>query len=197
MSAEAVRIINSAISRCNGKTITSVDDGTPEAILADLNYEDIVRAELTASPWKFARKVDDCTLRPETPDSCRYGYAWALPDDVLKLRTLTVNGEPIDYIIASEGVVWTACSDTPQAVYTYRAPEDAWVPTFTEALKIRLEAAYLRLDERANEADSRDKAASRAFAQARLTNSQEEATHEHKRYPLISARRTGYASLRR
>jgi hypothetical protein len=197
MSAEAIRLINAAISVTTGNTIDSVDDGSPEAIAADLHYENMAQAEITSSPWKFARKTGNCSALPTTPDSCEYSYAWQLPDDVLKLRTLWVNGLSIDYIIAADKVVWTRCADVPVAVFTYRAPESIWVPAFKTAFTKRLEALMLRVDEREDKAKDRDQDAERLFARARLIYSQEEATHQHKRYPLITARRIGNASLRR
>lgn len=197
MSADSIRLINAAISRTNGNTITSVDDGTPEAIWADLNYEQMVETALCENRWKFARKTADCALLPDAPDSDTYGYAWELPDDLIALRTVTLVGQPIDYVIQESGVIWTQNSDVPQAVYTYRAAEDLWPADFTEGLVLRMEAAILRLDERTTEADSRETAGEKRMAKARLYHSQEEATHEHKKYPLIMARRTGYASCRR
>lgn len=197
MSAESIRIINAAISRSNGNTITGVDDGTPEAVFADLNYEQMVQTALCESPWKFARRLDNCALLPTTPDSDLYGYAWQLPDDLLKLRTLTISGTPIDYVIAEDKQVWTQCSTVPVAVYTFRAPESIWPADFTEALTQRLEACFLRLDERKSDADARDESAEHRMARARLYHSQEEATHEHKNFPLLKARRIGNAPIRR
>lgn len=197
MSAEAIRIINAAISRVNGTTLESVDDGTPEGTFADLNYEQMAQTALCECPWKFARKAGDCARLPATPDSCEYRYAWQLPDDVLKLRTLWVNGQPIDYIIVADKQIWTRCSDVPVAVYTYRAPESIWPPDFKEGLTKRLEACFLRIDERTNEAADRDGKAELSMGRARLIHSQEEATHSHMKFPLITARRIGRASLRR
>jgi hypothetical protein len=197
MSAEAIRLINAAISVTSGNTITSVDDSSPEAIAANLNYENFARKELVASAWKFARKVDDCAALPDTPDSLTYSYAWQLPDDLLKLRTVTINGDPIDFHRENDREIWTAFPDVPQAVYTYRAQESIWTPAFVMAFTARLEPLFLRIDERANEAVARNQDADKLFAQARLTDSQEEATHEHKKFPLLNSRRTGYAPLRR
>lgn len=197
MSAEAIRLINAAISVTTRNPITSVDDGSEEAIFADLNYEDMVKTALLRSRWKFNRKIADCALLPDAPDSCIYGYAWQLPDDCIFLRTLTINGEPIDYVIAENGQVWTRRSDVPQAVYSFRAPEAIWPPDFKSAFRTRLEAGFLRLDERAIEAKDREAAADVLFSRCALAHSQEEATHEHKKYPLLMSRRTGYAPLRR
>jgi hypothetical protein len=197
MSAEAIRIINAAISVTTGNTITSVDDGTPEAIFADTSYEDMAKTALVRSRWKFNRKIEACTLLPDAPDSEIYGYAWQLPDDCIVLRTLTVNGCSIDYEIAEDGQVWTRCSDIPQAVYSFRAAEGIWPPDFLTAFRTQLEAGFLRLDERATEAKARDDAAEVMFRRAALVHSQEEAPHEHKHFPLIRARRTGHAPLRR
>lgn len=196
MSAESIRIINAAISRTQGNTITSVDDGSPEAIYADQNYEQMVQTALSESNWKFARKTDACVLLPDAPTDSDYAYAWTLPDDVLSLRTVIVSGQPIDYQIDQADTILTNFAEDVYAVYTYRVAEDQWPYDFKEGLTIRLEAAYLRLDDRTQPAELRDQAAERRMARARLLHSQEEAPKSHSRYPLIEARRTGSAPSR-
>lgn len=197
MSAEAIRLINAAISVTTRNPIDSVDDASDEARFADLNYENMARTALVRSAWKFNRKVADCSLLPTTPDSDTYLYAWQLPDDFIGLRTLTVNGRPIDYHIHEDREVWTICPVVPKAVYSYRAPESIWPPDFKNAFTKRLEAGFHRVDEKSDKADDADAMADKMFSRAALFHSQEEATHEHKKYPLLMARRTGYAPLRR
>jgi len=199
MSAAAVAIVNAAISRTGGNTITGTDftDGSVEANLALANYEQIVVTELESDPWRFARKTDVCTLEPDAPIDTSWDFAWTLPVDVLTLRTLFRNGQVIDYEINESGEVLTHFDDDVYAVYTYRAAESLWPSDFTEGVTRLLEALYLRLDDRFSEADMREESARQILKRAANTHAKEEAPSDPRTFPLVAVRRTGYGNCRR
>lgn len=197
MSAEAIRIINAAISRTNGNLIESVDQGSPEAVFADLNYEQIVETALTDNRWNFARKTGACSLLPGTPTDKRYTKSWQLPDDLLELRAVLVCGYPcMDYLRLDVTTILVNASADVQVVFTYRVPESLWPPDFKEAITQTLEAGFLRLDERAGEAAARDQSAERRMSKTRLNRSQEEDPKDPRTAPLVNARRIGHAPIR-
>ncbi len=200
MSAESLRIINKAIARINGDVIATVDDGTAEAIVADLNYEDLVKTELCKRAWKFARKLELLTADPDAPIDTDWDFALVLPATMLRLRTVIKDGKSIDYELGVDetGTQFILTDDDQDvyAVFTYRAPEDNWPDDFNEGIVKRLESMFLRREERSVEADRRDQQAELDFRMAALRHAQEEPPKDPNRYPLIEARRLGSAPRR-
>lgn len=196
MSAEAVRNINAAITRHNGNPIASADDGSKEAILFHSNYERIVKQELVAASWKFARKEELLTALPDAPVNENWDHALQLPADLLLLRAVTVDGDPIEYLVGPNQTILTNEDEEVYALYTYRAPEDLWPADFEEGVVRRLEAIFLRSDEKGDLADSRDKHAEFILKRARRIHAQEESPQDHLTYPLLRARRLGYSAPR-
>jgi hypothetical protein len=209
MSAAAVALVNAAISRTGGNLITGTDFGTGvstdglEKNIAYLNYEQLVKAELIDSPYRFARKTAACTLVVDgggvavPPTDTDWKFSWTLPADVIKLRTVIRHGVTIDYEIDTSGVILTDYDDLVYAIYTYRADESLWPADFAEGVTRRFEAVLLRNDSHVQEADDRDAAADRKIAQASLAHAQEERPSDPRVFPLIAVRRTGYGSCRR
>jgi hypothetical protein len=200
MSAEAVRLINTAISRCNGETITSVDEGTKEAILFDLNYEDMVQDELTGSSWKFARKDALLSVSTGDPIDTDWAYKLAMPDGCLMLRAVIKDGQPIEYQLDADedGTEFILCNESEDvyAVFTYRASEDVWPPPFRAGVIKRCEEILLKSDERYGEAELRRKDADAKFTEARRRHAQEDRPKEQFTAPLIAARKIGNAPRR-
>lgn len=202
MSAESLRIINKAISRVNGDVIATVDDGTPEAIVADLNYEDLVEDELTSRSWKFARKVTLLVADADDPVDTDWDHALAFPTGCLNLRTVLKDGKPIEYEIgpdaAGEKFIFADEDEDCYAVYTYRAAEDDWPADFEEGVVFRLMAHFLRREERYADADNADGRAEMKFRQAATTHTQEEPAKNPSAgfYPLVNARTLGRAPRR-
>ncbi len=202
MSAESLRIINKAISRVNGNIIATVDDGTPEAIIADLNYEDIVEDELTSRSWKFARKIALLVEDPDVPIDTDWDHALAFPANVLHLRTVIKDGQPIEYEIGPDtaGIKFIFADENTScyAVFTYRAAEDNWPADFEEGIVFRLCAHFLRREERYPDADYFDARADAKFRIAAINHAQEEPAKDPGAglYPLINARRLGSAPRR-
>ena len=94
---------NSAIDICaraliliGAEPITSFDDGNNEALVASNVYEDIARATLTSTRWRFA--TNQAILNRLTdPPTGRYDAAYQLPDGWLMTHAVTVNDVAIEY----------------------------------------------------------------------------------------------------
>lgn len=200
MAAESINIINAAISRCNGTIISSVDDGTKEAILFDLNYEQIVTNELTGPSWKFARKVALLVADPDAPIDTDWDFMLAMPENCLMLRAVIKDGQPIDYQLDADedGTEFILCNESQDvyAIFTYRADEDVWPADFREGIILRCEQVLLKADERVAEAELRRKDAEAKFKDARRVHAQEDRAREQFTAPLISARKLGNAPRR-
>lgn len=209
-AALATAIVNAAISRTGGNAITSFTDGSVEASLANLNYEQIVKTEIEAAPWRFAGKTAACTLvvdgdgNPIPPLDANYSFAWTLPNDVLVLRTIILGGTAPqgagvvveNYEIDQAGEILCDFDSDVLAVYIFRQDESLWPSDFTEGITCRLEAIYLRSDNYGSEADDADARADKKFARAKLTHAKEQSPRDPRRFPLIQARTIGAFVIR-
>lgn len=83
MSTE-IEIVNSALSKIRGRTITSLNDNSPEARLAKVLYPKIRDAALRKHSWRFAIKRVELGLLAETP-GFGFDYAFQLPPDCLRV----------------------------------------------------------------------------------------------------------------
>ena len=79
-----------------GSPISSFDEGTAEADVVDAMYEDIARAALTSTRWRFATNQQVLNRLAAAPTS-RYDAAYQMPSDLLMLSAVTVNDDPIIY----------------------------------------------------------------------------------------------------
>ena len=79
-----------------GDPIQSFTDGTTESDLADAVYEDIVRAALTSSRWRFATKQFQLNRLADVPIG-RWDSAYQLPSDSLMINSITVQDLPIEF----------------------------------------------------------------------------------------------------
>ena len=140
---------NSAIDICaraliliGAEPITSFDDGNNEALVASNVYEDIARATLTSTRWRFA--TNQAILNRLTdPPTGRYDAAYQLPDGWLMTHAVTVNDVSIEYQTYGDKIF--ANEDSTSEVildYTYRAEETDFPSYFTVALQFSLAAAF-------------------------------------------------------
>lgn len=112
-------------------TFTSFDQGSAEAEFCTEWYEEIAEAELSIYKWRFATKAVDLgtplVFVPET----KYNVAYQLPNDVLSIDTVMVNGNPIEYD-RNEDQIHTedTANDTVIIKYRFRADETVWTPYF-------------------------------------------------------------------
>lgn len=82
--ATEIEIINSALSKIRGRTITSLDDNSTEARLAKVLYPPVRDAALRKHSWRFAIKRVELGLLSEVP-AYGFSYAFQLPSDCLRV----------------------------------------------------------------------------------------------------------------
>jgi len=104
-AALATDIANIALVRLGANTISSINDGSPNASHIMMVW-DYVRSEvLQLRDWRFAKMKAELTRHPSSP-LYGYAYAYALPNDFLRLvrpRRWDANGEP--FPIGNPGIV--------------------------------------------------------------------------------------------
>lgn len=186
-------LINAALTRIGNSPISALDDGTSAATIADENYEQVVLAELARSRYKLPSKIEQLSLidedeEGEPPEPWTYGYT--LPTDLVKLRTVKVDGSPIPYEQMGRSIFCDYGSESEIiAHYLWRMPESWFAPEFAEGIIRRMEAIFLRaIGERHKEAAERDAAADEQFAFARSSDSQAQTPQEPVMSPALKAR---------
>lgn len=189
---------NSAIDICaraliliGADPITSFDDGNNEALVASNVYEDIARASLTSSRWRFSTDQAILNRLSDAPTG-RYDAAYQLPDGWLMTHAVTVNDTPIEYqtygnkIFANEDANSVVVLD-----YTYRAEEVDFPSYFTIALELELARVFaFSLARDAQLANLMAQQAQTAMMKARTIDSQQQTTRKLNTSRFIAQRRS-------
>ena len=137
-----IDICSRALILIGADPITSFDDGNTEALVASNMYEDVARAALVNSRWRFATNQATLNLLTATPTG-RYNIAYQLPSDLLMLHAVTVNDLAIEYQIYGNKVYTDGdVNDVAIADYTYRANEVDWPSYFTIAVEYSLAVVF-------------------------------------------------------
>lgn len=137
-----IDICSRALILIGADPITSFDDGNTEALVAVNMYEDVARASLVNSRWRFATNQAVLNLLSAAPTG-RYDRAYQLPSDTLMLHAVTVSDLPIDYQIYGNKVFSdTDPADIVVADYTFRAEEQDWPSYFTIAVEYSLAVVF-------------------------------------------------------
>ena len=86
--ATQVEICNMALTRIGvKKLISAIDDGSTEANMCDLYYDEVRRRCLTKGDWTFARKRLDLTTEAGDPPAA-WAYQFQVPSDLLVGRRI-------------------------------------------------------------------------------------------------------------
>jgi hypothetical protein len=171
--------------------ITSFDDGTTEALVSVNMYEDVARAALVNSRWRFSTNQAVLNLLSAAPTG-RYDRAYQLPNDLLMLHAVTVQDLPIEYqIYGSKVYADTDPADVVIADYTYRAEEETWPSYFTLAVEYALAVVFATSIARDSSLASLMKTqANEAMAKARSLDSQQQTARKLTTSRFIAERRS-------
>ena len=96
VASSGIDICSRALILIGANPITSFQDATTEANVAVNVYEDVARAALVNSRFRFATNQEKLPLLSSVPTG-RFDVAHQLPTDLLMLHAVTVNDNPIDY----------------------------------------------------------------------------------------------------
>lgn len=130
-----IKICSRASLLIGGDAIQSFEDGSAEATVANAMYEDVARASLTNTRWRFA--TDQAVLnRLTSAPTGRYDAAYQLPSECIMLNAVTVNDHPIKYdTYGSKVFADAAPTDVLVADFSFRAEESTWPPYFVIAVQ--------------------------------------------------------------
>jgi hypothetical protein len=186
-----IKICSRASVLMGGSAISSFTDGTVEADVCDAMYEDVARASLTNTRWRFA--TNQSTLaRLVNPPTGRFDAAYQLPANMLMLNALTVNDMPIEYDIYGDKAFCDADpNDTVIADFIFRADEANWPPYFTIAVEFAM-AGVLAISVARDPqlAGLMEQKANLYMMQARRLDSQQQTTRKLNTSRFIAQRRS-------
>ena len=150
-------IVNRALSAVGEGSVTSLTPGETLPNAALEHYESIVALEIEQGEWKFGTRTSTPTLLTAEADE-PLKYQWQIPSaskgliDVL-YRNFPFKGEHYDI----EGSV-VRCRYNTAITFQYRIrpDEEIWPERFQNIIVQRLEALFLRVLERVQDAAVRD-----------------------------------------
>tara|TARA_R110000764_G_scaffold24888_1_gene59935 strand:- start:208 stop:795 length:588 start_codon:yes stop_codon:yes gene_type:complete len=142
MADTKVDICARAIIRIGAQPISSFDDGSTEALVASLLYENTLKAILSRHRWRFATDQRQLDLLTDAPTG-RYSFAYQLPD-LLVLNTITVSDIPIEYARYGDKVFCDTYGSTSKLIadYTFRQDESQFPSYFTKVLELELASVF-------------------------------------------------------
>jgi len=186
-----IDICSRALILIGADPITSFDDGTTEALVSVNMYEDIARASLVNTRWRFSTNQAVLNLLSDAPTG-RYDRAYQLPTGTLMVHAVTVEDLPIEYNIYGNKVYAdTSAQDSVIADYTYRADEQDWPSYFSVAVEYALAVVFATSIARdAQLAQLMQSAATQTMAKARSLDSQQQSTKKLTTTRFITNRRS-------
>tara|TARA_B100002019_G_C21235839_1_gene582680 strand:- start:270 stop:863 length:594 start_codon:yes stop_codon:yes gene_type:complete len=189
VASSSIDICSRALILIGANPITSFSDATTEATVAVNVYEDVARAALVNSRWRFATNQEQLVLLTNTPTG-RYDVAHQLPTDLLMLHAVTVNDNQIEYAVYGDKVFSdSASSDNLIADYTYRPDEKDWPSYFTLAVEYSLAIIFATSIARDSSlATLMQNQAERTMAKARNLDAQQQTTRKLTTSRFITSR---------
>jgi hypothetical protein len=187
----AIDICSRALILIGANPITSFDEGSTEALVAVNMYEDVARASLVNTRWRFATNQAVMNLLTDIPTG-RYDRAHQLPNDTLMVHSVTINDNLIDYQIYGDKVFSdTTTSDSLIIDYTFRANEENWPSYFVIAVEYALANIFATSIARdASLAQLMQSAGTQTMAKARSLDSQQQTTRSIPTSRFITERRS-------
>jgi len=186
-----IKICSRASLLIGGDAIQSFEDGTAEASVSSAMYEDMARAALTNSRWRFATDQAELNRLAAAPTG-RWDAAYQLPSEVIMLSAVTVNEYPIKFDLYGSKVFCNAvATDTVIADYVFRADESTWPPYFTTAVEYMMAGVLaVSVARDSSLASLMEQKADYQMRQARRLHSQQQTTRKLNTSRFIAERRS-------
>jgi hypothetical protein len=114
-----VNIANQALMMLGASPIVSFDDGSTEAIAVNTLYEPAKSQVLRAYPWRCATNAATLALLADAPVNPLYEYAYAWPEDAVRILNIMVDGNRHMTNIAWETQGKTVLANVQNIMATY------------------------------------------------------------------------------
>ena len=135
-------ICSKALTMIGANTISSFDDGTTEADVADQLYEDTLRSLLTQTRWRFSTQQAQLSRLSDTPHG-RWDAGYQVPADCIMVHAITVNDNLVKYEKYGDKIYCNLDSSSTVIMdYTFRQEEDQFPPYFIAGLEYQLASLF-------------------------------------------------------
>lgn len=188
MNFTATDICSRALVKLGAKGISSFQEETTEAYIAEQLYTPILEALIASYPWRFALVQTTLARLSEKP-SADYRYAYALPNDCIRILSAGSGsrGRDLNYRVVQNTL--QTDSDSVMLTYICRPDESSFPPFFTQALIAKLAAEFcLPVTESTTRTDYLRRIAEDEIKSARLTDSQQSVPNSFQDFSLIEVR---------
>lgn len=190
MVKSAIDLCSQALVRLGAEAISSFEEGTAEADVADALYPGVRDATLSAHPWSFATGQARLERLAATP-LADFAYAYQLPNGLLRVISAgdgeAEAGRGLVYRIHEE--LLHSDAETVILTYIFRADESAWPAFFGFVVVQKLvEAFAVPLTDSTSAAEAAAKAAEIALRQAKSLDSQQATPKTLEGFSLIDCR---------
>jgi hypothetical protein len=172
-------ICSRALTMIGGQRIASFDDDLAEAEVARDHYEDVVLTALTVPGgkpyrWRFASDLRSLPAPVSGEPTDKWDHAYNLPNDMLELVGVTVEGSPIRYARYGNKVL----CDEPDGIVVeilFRPDESRFPPSFRAGVTHDLASRFaLALAQDPVEASRLGQKAAEYYGAARTLDSQQQ-----------------------
>lgn len=186
-----IDVCSRALILIGADPISSFDDGNNEALVSSNMYEDVARASLVNTRWRFATNQVVLNRLTNAPTG-RYDAAYQLPSGWLMTHVVTVNDFPIEYQTYGDKLFCDEASTATLVLdYTYRAEEQDWPSYFTLAVEYELASVFaVSLARDQSLATLMAQQAASSMMKARNLDSQQQTTRKLTTNRFITNRRT-------
>jgi len=190
-ASSPIDVCSRALILIGADPISSFDDGNNEALVSSNMYEDVARASLVNTRWRFATNQVVLNRLTEAPTG-RFDAAYQLPAGWLMTHVVTVNDFPVEYQTYGDKLF---CNEDASASlvldFTHRANEQDWPSYFTLAVEYELASVFaLSLARDQSLATLMSQQATVTMAKARNLDSQQQTTRKLTTSRFIVNRRT-------
>ena len=187
----AVDVCSRALILVGAEPITSFDDGNNEALIASNMYEDVARASLLNTRWRFSTNQAILNRLSDAPTG-RFDAAYQLPSGWLMTHDVTVNDTPIEYQTYGDKLFCNEAASSELVLdFTYRANEQGWPSYFTIAVEYELASVFaVSLARDQSLAQLMAQQAATSMMRARNLDAQQQTTRKLSTSRFITNRRT-------
>ncbi len=185
MTLTSIDICSAALVKLGAASISSFDEETTEADVANTLYEVTRDGLLGLHPWSFALDYADLPIA-KMPAADGFDTAFGLPGDLLKSISVSgASGGHLPYQIKN-GVLHLAGGDVARLHYIKRPDEGDFPSYFVSALVNRLAAEFcLPLTENAARSELLFKLADAELSLAKLIDSHQDTPPRVEDFTLI------------
>ena len=131
-------ICSQALTKCGADTISSFTDGTHESNVCSVMYDTIKKSLLYYTFWNFAIIKVQMNKLTETPTDKKFLYAFSLPADVIRIRSVFDSNGHSDFTYKKEGQKIYSNNSIAFVEYVQNMEETYMPSFFVEALVAKI-----------------------------------------------------------